>query len=184
MMDWQSLIKSVAPVLGASLGGPLVGMAVNAIGEALKLSNPTQEAIKAMIGNGGTPEQLLAIKNAENDFALKMESLGFAHAEAITKLNAQINADAMNDRISARSMQVSLQTGIVPAMAILVTVGFFGILFFMLFYPVPPDNKDVLNSVIGSLGTAWIMVISFYFGTSFGSQSKDALLARVRQGAR
>lgn len=183
-MDFKNLIKSVAPVLGAALGGPLGGMAANAIGEALSLSNPTQEAIKSLMGNGGTPEQLLAIKNAENDFALKMQSLGFAHAEAITKLNAQMSSDAVNDRISARAMQTALQTGIVPAMAILVTVGFFSILFFMLFYPVPPDNKDVLNSVIGSLGTAWIMVISFYFGTSLGSQSKDALLARVRQVAR
>jgi len=59
-------------------------------------------------------------------------------------------------------------------MAILVTVGFFGILVGLM-----TDHfktSDALMLMLGSLGTAWTGIIAFYFGSSAGSQRKDELL--------
>jgi len=51
----------------------------------------------------------------------------------------------------------------------------------MMFNVVPLANKDILNIMIGVLGTAWISIIGFYFGNSQGSQQKDILLANSTQ---
>ena len=58
-MDWKSVISTVAPWIGTTLGGPLGGLAITAVAEALGLSDKTEDAIKAAI-TGATPEHLLA----------------------------------------------------------------------------------------------------------------------------
>jgi hypothetical protein len=73
-------------------------------------------------------------------------------------------------------MQVLTHSNVPPLLAVLVTTGFFGILIFMVtnqnYKPTEP-----LLVMLGSLGTAWTMIIGFYFGSSHGSQNKDVMLA-------
>ena len=57
-------------------------------------------------------------------------------------------------------------------MAILTTVGFFGILTVILFVGIPETNKDAFNVLLGTLTTAWIAVITYYFGSSLGNDTK------------
>ena len=59
----------------------------------------------------------------------------------------------------------------------LVTAGFFGMLATLAFQDLPTTNKDMLNVMLGSLGAAWVAVVSYYFGSSAGSRAKDAALA-------
>jgi len=59
-------------------------------------------------------------------------------------------------------------------LAILVTVGFFGILVGMMMETF--RTSEALMLMLGSLGTAWTGIIAFYFGSSAGSQAKDDLL--------
>jgi len=81
---------------------------------------------------------------------------------------------AVQDRKSAREMQTTTRSWIPPLLAIIITVGFFGILVGMMSGKV--TSSDALMLLLGSLGTAWTGVISFYFGSSASSQNKDALL--------
>lgn len=59
----------------------------------------------------------------------------------------------------------------------LITIGFFGILGYMM----TSDYKasDPLLVMLGSLGTAWTACVSFWFGSSYGSAQKTALLAQA-----
>jgi hypothetical protein len=59
-------------------------------------------------------------------------------------------------------------------LAILVTLGFFGILVGMMMETF--KTSEPLMLMLGSLGTAWTGIIAYYFGSSAGSAAKSELL--------
>lgn len=169
-MDWTSIIKTVAPWIGAALGGPLGGLAVGAVADALGLSEKTADAVKTALG-GVTPEQMLALKQADQQFALQMQALGI-------KQVADLEALAAGDRKDARGMQVATR-GIVPAvLSLIVTVGYFGVLIGLLTGWLKVDDSQALLLMLGSLSTGWGVVMAFWFGTTADSGRKTELLAQ------
>lgn len=168
-MDLTAILKTVAPWIGTALGGPLGGMAVEAASNALGLSDKTADSLKQAL-SGATPEQMLALKAADQKFSLDMQSLGFAHLEALEKLGN-------DDRSSARQREMTVKDATPMILAYGVTIGFFGVLAAIMFCTIPGSSRDVLNIMLGSLGTAWTGVIAYYFGSSSGSDRKTELLA-------
>jgi hypothetical protein len=157
-MSW---IESIAPTIASCLGGPLAGLAVEAVSKAIGVDpNQVQDTI-----NSGklTADQIASIQAAEVQLKLKAQEMGLNFEEL-----------AVQDRKSAREMQTTTRSWIPPLLAIIITVGFFGILVGMMSGKV--TSSDALMLLLGSLGTAWTGVISFYFGSSASSQNKDALL--------
>ena len=61
----------------------------------------------------------------------------------------------------------------------IVTVGFFGLLAYLATHDVPNTSERILDVMIGSLGTAWIGIINYYYGSSSGSSRKTELLAQA-----
>lgn len=59
----------------------------------------------------------------------------------------------------------------------IVAGGFFGVLYIILSAAIPPENRDVVNLMIGALIGAFSTLMGFAFGSSFGSQRKDELNA-------
>jgi hypothetical protein len=164
-MDWMSVIKSVAPTVATALLGPLGGVAVSALGNALGVSEATQDKIADVIKDSAlTPEQISNLKQLELKYQADEKERGFRYAELIFK-----------DVSDARAMQVQTHSMVPPILAGLVTTGFFAILAFMV---ASPDYKptEPLLVMLGSLGTAWTMIIGFYFGSSHGSRLKDEKL--------
>ena len=157
-MSW---IESIAPTIASCLGGPLAGLAVEAVSKAIGVDpNQVQDTI-----NSGklTADQIASIQAAEVQLKLKAQEMGLNFEEL-----------AVQDRKSAREMQTTTRSWIPPLLAIIITVGFFGILVGMMTGKV--TSSDALMLLLGSLGTAWTGVISFYFGSSASSQNKDQLL--------
>lgn len=170
-MDWKNIVGKVAPMLGAALGTPLMGVAITGIADALGLSDKTEAAITQALA-GTTPEQLLALKNADQSFALKMQELGFANAKDIEAL-------AVGDRDSARKREMVVQDKTPRNLAYGVTGGFFGILMFMMFFEIPMASRDILNIMLGTLGASFSGIIGYYFGSTAGSKLKTELLAKA-----
>jgi hypothetical protein len=61
-------------------------------------------------------------------------------------------------------------------LALAVTLGFFGLLFLLCFKAAPSANLAMFNIVLGSLGTAWVGVMAYYFGGTHAGRAKDWML--------
>ena len=61
-------------------------------------------------------------------------------------------------------------------LAYLVTVGFFELLFLLCFQSAPAANLAMLNIVLGSLGTAWVGAMAYFFGATQAGRTKDWML--------
>ena len=169
-MDFPAIIKTVAPWIGTALGGPLGGMAVGAIADALGLSDQTVDAVKTAI-SGATPEQMLALKKADQDFAVQMQALGF---KQITDLESL----AVADRKDARTMQVAKPSPVPALLSLLVTAGYFGILVGMMAGGLNIRDSEAMLLMLGSLTTAWGAVMAFWFGTTRDSSRKTEIIAK------
>ena len=79
------------------------------------------------------------------------------------------------DRTSAREMQTATRSRTPDILSGVITIGFFGILIAMLM-GYPSKDSQPLLIMLGSLGTAWISVVAFWFGSTNSSQKKDVML--------
>jgi len=164
-----NLVRTVAPSIASAVGGPLAGMATRAISEAL-LDKPdgTEQELENAVASA-TPEQLLALKKAEQEFAVKMR-----------ELDIDLERISNEDRDSARSREVSLRDWTPRVLAGLITVGYFGVLFWMLRFGLPnTGSSEALLVMLGALGTAWGGVVAYYFGSSAGSKEKTEAMNRM-----
>jgi hypothetical protein len=161
------LLGQVAPTVATALGGPLAGLAVKTLSEALLGHPDANESDVSAALMSATPEQLQKLKETDATFKLKMKELDID----LEKISA-------GDRDSARNMQIRTNDWIPRAMAIMVTFGFFGILAWLLVRGVPPSGSETLIYMLGALGTAWTGIVQFYFGSSAGSKAKtDAMVS-------
>jgi hypothetical protein len=157
-MDW---LKTIAPTIATALGGPLAGLAIEAVSKAIGID---PKDVQSTISEGKlSADQIMLLKQAEVAMAARAQEMGLDFA----KLNVE-------DRKSAREMQAETRSYIPAVLAVSVTIGFFGILIGMMTETF--KASDALMLMLGSLGTAWTGIIAFYFGSSAGSQAKDDLL--------
>lgn len=169
MMDWKNLVSTVAPWIATALTGPLSGLAVGAIGDALGLSEKTEDTIKQALA-GVTPEQMLALKKADQDFSLQMQQMGF-------KQVTDLEAIAAGDRKDARDMQKTTRSIMPAVLSVIVTFGFLGLLTGMMLGTLTVSDSQALLLMLGSLGAAFGAVMQFWFGTTHSSGEKTRLLA-------
>jgi len=161
-MEW---LKQIAPTIATAMGGPLAGMAVSAISKAIGVD---EKDVGDLINNNKlTAEQIAQVKLAEIELQKQAQELGLNFEKL-----------AVDDRKSAREMQATTRSIVPPALAAIVTFGFFGILVMMLLDKVDSNNPAILM-MLGSLGTAWTGIIAYYFGSSAGSQAKTDLLSKA-----
>lgn len=168
-MDWKNLLGTVAPWIGTALGGPLGGMAATALAEVFGLSEKTEDAIKQAL-SGATPEQMLALKNADQQFALRMQELGFQNVQALEKI-------AADDRDSARKREAAVMDYTPRILAYLIVGGFLGMAYGVLFKQMSADSV-LAGTIIGYLSAKAEQVAAYYFGSTAGSARKTELLGK------
>ncbi len=64
-------------------------------------------------------------------------------------------------------------------LALIVTLGFFSCIFWMLKWGFPIENKDPLNSLLGVLITIFTLQMNFFFGSSSASKAKDETISDI-----
>lgn len=150
MNDLINLVKSYAPALATALAGPASGMVVSAIAGKLGVSADVA-AITQAIAQDPQAAQKLAEINLDQ-FKIEVE-----------------------DRKDARGMQTATRSLFVPALGTLIVGSFIGVVVATLLGLTVADSV-LAGTLIGYLSGKAEQVISFYFGSSHGSQAKDQLL--------
>jgi hypothetical protein len=94
------------------------------------------------------------------------------------ELDIDLERIAAGDRDSARNREIQTKDWTPRILAAVVTVGYFGTLFWILEKGVPKES-EVLIYMLGVLGTTWGMIMGYFFGSSSGSQEKNGMINRM-----
>ncbi len=160
----ESWISKIAPMIGKALLGPFGSVAAGFIADKLGVQEKTVEAVTEALNSGKlSADQVASIKGAEIEFE-----------RFLKQNNIDLFALETKDKQSARDAMAATKSLTPSILTYLITVGFFGILCYMMTDSY--KSSEPLLVMLGSLGTAWTACVSFWFGSSHGSQGKDKLL--------
>lgn len=164
-MDWKSIIKSVAPMIGTALGGPLAGTAVKFLSNELLGTDEAGEAELRDVILSASPETLAKVKELDYTFKTRMRELGIEEEQLYAK-----------DRGDARAM--AQKTTLIPQMVIsTIFIAAFTTVLYMVFNKVlslDETQKTIMIYLLGILSAGMTQVMNFWFGSSSGSKEKDA----------
>lgn len=172
----------------------MLTMAAGTVADALGIDvEPTKEGIEAAV-SVATPEQVLLLKQADNDFKLKAQSLGFEHEEELEKLRVEevkaLIADTSDARHTFGQNERVFWLGVVVLMAFALLCAFslYGCYQILTKGMTGVDVGTVaavatfVGTVIGYMAANSQQVISYFFGSSQGSKDKtDAMSHAVKQ---
>ena len=150
-MKLKNILGSLAPTLGAAIGGPLGGQAGQILSSVLGVANNPKTLEQAM--QNITAEQMVELKIAEKEFETRM-----------AELNVDVFALETEDRQDARSKFSKDWTPRI--LGVMTIMGFFGYIGMITLFPIDDASDDVVMLIIGSLTGIASAVISFYFGSS------------------
>jgi len=150
-------------MLATAFGGPLAGAATGAIIKALGMDAGSSPAEVAAVVANATPEQLLALKQADATFRTAMRQLDITEETLAT-----------SDRSSARGREIAVKDQTPKVLAAIVTLGFFGLLGAMVFVDVPPGTADIIKVMVGALGAGWTTMMAYYYGASASRSAPPA----------
>lgn len=168
MDDWKKLLGAVAPILGTALGSPLAGAAAGFIADKLGLSDKTVDAVTSAISDGKlNADQVAQIKLAELDFQKFLKQ----HEIDLEKLD-------LENVQGAREMREKTGSWFPEVLSAFITVGFFGVLFWMMHDHTAMESQPLLI-MLGTLGAAQTAVLNFWLGSNKGSDRTKELLARA-----
>lgn len=164
-IDWKAIVGTVAPTLATALGGPLAGLATKAIVEAVGLPADSSEEQVAAAITGATPDQLIAIKNADATFKVKMRELEVNLEEILFK-----------DRDSARNLQIQTRAKTPAILSWVVVFATFALegSVFLGYYPTNVPEV-VIGRILGTFDTALGIVLTYWLGAAFRDPANRSL---------
>lgn len=177
-MSFNDVVKKAFPFISAaaSLGGPIGVMAAAVVGKAIGVDkvDPSTDGISNAIATAlADPAQRAALLQAEQQFQTQMAELGYKDAEALA-------ATSEADRASARNREIQVKDWTPRILGfVVVSLCFFGEgLYFR--YGAPANaSPELIGRILGTLDSALILVLSYYFGSSAGSDRKTELLSQA-----
>ena len=147
----KGIIDAVAPTIGQALGGPMGGLAAQAISSVLGVKNDSKSIEKAL--QSATPEQLVEIKKAELQFQAQMKELDVD----VFKLENEDIQDARRTFAGDWTPKIFAMT---------IVLGFFAFVFYIVSDDWNREMEPLLNIILGGLLANVASVSSFYFGNS------------------
>ena len=150
----------------------MAGIAVRTISEVLLGKPDGTETELEEAAAKATPEQLLALKKAEQEFTVRMR-----------ELDIDLERIGNSDRDSARDREVKTKDWMPRALAIVIVGGFMLTVFLVLMGYVEgmkdPLMATTVGTLIGFVSAKCEQVVAYYFGSSAGSKAKDEAMSNM-----
>jgi hypothetical protein len=147
----KGLIGAVAPTLGAALGTPIAGAAVQVLTNVLGCK-PDEKSIEQAMSQASA-EDLAKIREAELEFDEKMK-----------QMDVDIFALETADNQDARKHFAKDWTA--KFIGLVMVLFFCSYILMITIMPPEQNSMELINLVLGYLGGLVSAVISFYFGAS------------------
>lgn len=165
----KDILGAVAPTLATALGGPLAGVATRAIaGKILERDDASVEEVEAALAAANGPD-LVKLKEVDHAFKAQLE-----------EADIQLERISAGDRASARERQARMKDWTPSVLGLAIIIGFFAVLAYLFRFGLPDQGSEVLLIMVGALGTMTSQVGNFFFGSSAGSKSKDAIISDLK----
>lgn len=160
------VLRTVAPMLATAVGGPFGPLAGAAISAALGTATGDSKAAETALLSA-TPDQLLALQKANQDFQVQMKQLGISEEKLV-----------YDDIANARAREISVKDSTPRNLAYLI-VGFTGACIAATLAGWTKTDSALAGTLIGYLVAECRSALTYYFGSSQSSQNKDATLAEI-----
>lgn len=178
-MDWQSLVKTVAPAIGnlLPLPPPLGALAAKELAAVVLPGKPDpapEELAKA--AQAMTPEQMALLKER-----------GLQFASAMKKLGVDVLRIEADDRSSARNLLVAVRSRMPAFLTVYVVLTFTAVMVWAVWgghwgIPVPEGAAgNILMIGVGLIVREVTAAFAFWMGSSDGSKAKDQALGQQLQ---
>lgn len=194
-------IAKLAPMIATGLGGPLAGGAVAALESVFGItpsvgqSADDRQQVLATAIAGATPDQLLAMRKADQDYQARMAEAGFKNQETLASVALQTEQAYLTDTQDARHANSQNDRVFWLGIAVLTifAIVMFGALwgsYALLTGEVAIKDPTTASMVAGFVGTiiGYVaanaqQVVSFFFGSSRGSERKTESMASAFSAA-
>lgn len=186
-MQWKDIegalpdgLKLLGAALSATGVGAPVGVAVAGIGalvgHALGVDGSSPDAVlQAVQADPAAAEKLLEV---QANVKVQLQQIVAQQAVALAQEQTKLGQQQIDDRVSARNMAVQTRDIWTPrVIAALVIIGAFLGEGFALSHVIPAGSEVLAGRVLGTLDSALLAVLYYYFGGSAGSDRKTELLA-------
>jgi len=162
------LIAEFAPGLIRSLAGEDAGdVADKVVGIAEDLTGAVTPE-DALIALRGSPELQHEFRTQLASLEVELEKAYLADTQDARGLTANLAASGHASAWSA------------PLISLVVTLGFFGMLWLIVQSAIPDASSDVAFMMLGALAAGFQQVLAFWLGSSRGSKDKDSLMAAIQ----
>ena len=168
-MKWLDKLMEYAPdIAGVVLSGgaTLPALALKAIADATG-QEVTDEVQLADAIEGASPEVMLKVKQANNSFKIRMRELS-------NELEVAEIEDVQHARFTHKDSKM-------PAfICITLTLSVIAFAAALMVVEIPKENVRLIDTLFGSVLTAWLGSLAFFNGTTRSSAQKTDMIKRGR----
>lgn len=169
----STAFRTMYPMIAAAAvaGGPVAISAAQIVGDRLGVKVKPEEIEDAVTtAQLKDPAAMERMQEAEQEFKVQMQKLGFENAEKLEQIAAE-------DRANARAREIAVKDVTPKVLAYTVTAGFFATITTLVFVRLDSTTKDVVMILVGVLGSKFGSTFDYFFGSSSGSAAKSNTIA-------
>lgn len=162
----KQVLGAIAPMLGTAIGGPFGTMAGTLLATALGTPEGDEKAAETALLSA-SPDILLKVRQAGQDFLVRMKELGISEDKLV-----------FDDIANARAREMAVKDTTPRNLAYLI-LAFAGVCIGATLMGWTKVDSALAGTLIGYLVAESRSALSYYFGSSRGSKEKDDTLAEI-----